>query len=57
VVPNGPELTLNDGSDFSELFEKASYRVIGKDSKYVDADFAKFAIYPSNYYLLKRDFE
>jgi putative sugar O-methyltransferase len=57
VVPNGPGLTLNDGRDFGVLFDKAGYRIIGKDSKYVDADFAKFAIYPSNYYLLKRDFE
>jgi len=57
VVPNGPGLTLNDGRDFGELFERAGYRIIEKDSKYVDADFAKFAIYPSNYYLLKRNFE
>jgi putative sugar O-methyltransferase len=57
VVPNGPGLTLNDGRDFGVLFERAGYRIIEKDSKYVDADFAKFAIYPSNYFLLKRDFE
>lgn len=57
VVPNGPDLTLNDGSNFGELFEKAGYRIIEKDSKYTDEDFAKFAIYPSTYYLLKREFE
>jgi len=57
VVPNGPGLTLNDGSDFGVLFEKARYRIIEKDSKYADADFARFGIYPSNYFLLRRVFE
>ena len=55
IVPNSSKLALNDGTDFGYLFENAGYRVIDQRSKYEEKEFAKFGIYPSTYYLLKRE--
>lgn len=56
IVPNGPGLALNDGSDFGGIFEKAGYRIASVDDKFGDPDFSRFGIYPSKYFLLKRSF-
>lgn len=56
IVPNGPGLALNDGSDFGGVFERAGYRIDSVDDKFQDPDFSRFGIYPSKYFLLKRSF-
>lgn len=56
IVPNGSELALNDGTDFSALFFDAKYCVVDKSSKFPKLDFSRFGIYPSTYYLLHRKF-
>jgi putative sugar O-methyltransferase len=54
VVPNGPQLTLNDGTDFSRVFHDHGYTVIAESKKYEFQEFEKFGIYPASYFLLKR---
>ena len=54
VVPNGPQLTLNDGTDFSRVFQDHGYTVIAESKKYEIQEFEKFGIYPASYFLLKR---
>jgi hypothetical protein len=56
IVPNGPDLALNDGSDFGEILEEAGYHIASVDDKFNDPDFSRFGIYPSKYFLLKRSF-
>jgi hypothetical protein len=56
VVPNGADLALNDGSDFGGLFENAGYHIESVDDKFSDPEFARFGIYPSKYFLLRRSF-
>ena len=56
IVPNGPNLALNDGSDFGGLFENAGYHIESVGDKFSDPDFSRFGIYPSKYFLLKRAF-
>lgn len=55
IVPNSPKLTLNNGTDFSHLFQDAGFGIIDQRSKYEDEEFAKFGIYPSTYYILKQE--
>jgi len=54
VVPNGPELALNDGTNFGLLLQKAGYTILDKRAKYNIGEYSRFAIYPSTYYLLQR---
>jgi SAM-dependent methyltransferase len=56
IVPNGQNLALNDGSDFSGLFENAGYHIESVDDKFSDPEFARFGIYPSKHFLLRRSF-
>jgi hypothetical protein len=54
IVPNGPDLALNDGTNFGQLLHQAGYKILDKREKYYIGDYSKFAIYPSTYYLLQR---
>ena len=54
IVPNGPSLTLNDGTDFSRLLSNAGFEIIDTRPKYSDKDYNKFGIYPSTYFLLRK---
>ena len=53
IVPNGPTLSLNDGTDFAHLLLRRGYSIHTRRDKYPDStpDFLKF--YPATYYLLK----
>ncbi len=54
VVPNGPELTLNDGTNFGLLLQQVEFEIIDRRAKYSNGEYERFAIYPSTYYLLQR---
>jgi len=54
IVPNGPNLTLNDGSSFEGILRKNNYRIFDSRLKYGNHQLASLAMYPSTYYLLKR---
>lgn len=54
IVPNGPELALNDGTNFGLLLQQAGFEILGRREKYHFGEYSKFAIYPSTYYLLHR---
>jgi hypothetical protein len=54
VVPNGPELALNDGTNFGLLLQQAGFEILDRREKYHFGEYSKFAIYPSTYYLLQK---
>jgi hypothetical protein len=54
IVPNGPELALNDGTNFGPLLQHSGFEILDRREKYQIDEFSKFAIYPSTYYLLQR---
>jgi putative sugar O-methyltransferase len=55
VVPNNGRLSLNDGSDFSQIITSNGYRLIAHESKYPMNESGKLWLYPDEYYLFSLD--
>lgn len=53
VVPNGPELSLNDGRSFNGILSKHGFEVRIKREKYSNFESPETLLYPSTYYLLE----
>lgn len=53
IVPNGPDLSLNDGTDFFHLLQRRGYNIHTRRKKYFNSTFCNQDFYPAIYYLLK----
>jgi len=53
VVPNGPELSLNDGRSFNDILSTQGFEVRFKREKYSNFEYPESLLYPSTYYLLE----
>lgn len=53
IVPNGPNLALNDGTDFSHLLIRRGYAIHAKRNKYPNSELSDQMFYPATYFLLK----
>jgi Methyltransferase small domain len=55
IVPNGPELLLNNGRSFDDLLEARGFTLWKTRHKYDDPLMDRYGLYPGVYHLFRRD--